>query len=873
MAWQPNPEDVQQIVELMKLSQTPRPDVQQTVHQELEKLHNNPEYSRYLCYIFTKLPELGEDLRMLAGLMLKNYIRGYYVHLPEPIRTYIKNEVVQCIGDKRTAVRRTVGTIITTVIEVTSVNEFPGLLQLFIQLLDSQDVNVIDGTLSALEKIIADSSEKLDAEDHATGQPLHTLIPKLFHFFNSEHEAFRRFSLNCISQFIICMPSALMAHMRTFIEGLFHLSQDSSSEVKMLVSQSFITLVEVRLEHLQPYLENTLQCLLQLSQDPDDEVALEACEFWPSIAETRCCEEILLQFLPNILPILLERIVYSEDEIALLESEAKEDASVPDRQQDIRPYLTKNRSEEDENVDVEEWSLRKCAAAGIDIFAAEFGEDILPFVLPILQQRLDDKELWPIRESAILCLGAIAEGCSDALGPHLPKIIPFLFTQLNDTEPCIRSITCWTLSRYGNWIAEQKERTVFMEPFLQGLIGHLLDPQKKVQEAAISALATFEEIAQEKLLPYLSHILQALVSAYGKYQAKNLLILYDAIGTMADSIGSHLNKAEYINVLMPPLIERWNSLADDDIRLFPLLECLNSVAVALGEGFSNFAEPVARRCLKLIENTLVADMAAQQDPAAELPELDFIVCSLDMLGGIVEGLGSASAGLIQHTNLLSLLFACMNHASADIKQSAFALVGEMSKSCMKLLTPCLSEYLPVLANNLHPEGNAACNNSCWAVGEIAMRLGTDMKPYAEVFVKRLIPIINQPYLTRALLENAAITLGRLGLVCPDVVAPYLEEFIKSWCLSLRSVRDDNEKASAFEGLCLMIKTNPLGAVKHFAYVCDAIASWSRPKPALRELFHQILHGFRASVGDEEWNRIQEPWPAALREVLHERYGI
>ena len=31
---------------------------------------------------------------------------------------------------------------------------------------------------------------------------------------------------------------------------------------------------------------------------------------------------------------------------------------------------------------------------------------------------------------------------------------------------------------------------------------------------------------------------------------------------------------EYIELLMPPLIERWNVLKNDDKDLFPLLECL-----------------------------------------------------------------------------------------------------------------------------------------------------------------------------------------------------------------------------------------------------------------------------------------------------------
>ena len=80
--------------------------------------------------------------------------------------------------------------------------------------------------------------------------------------------------------------------------------------------------------------------------------------------------------------------------------------------------------------------------------------------------------------------------------------------------------------------------------------------------------------------------------------------MYDAIGTLADSVGPHLNKPEYINLLMPPLIQKWNVLKDDDKGLFPLLECLSSVATALQSGFLPYCEPVFRRCLSLVEQNL-----------------------------------------------------------------------------------------------------------------------------------------------------------------------------------------------------------------------------------------------------------------------------
>lgn len=74
---------------------------------------------------------------------------------------------------------------------------------------------------------------------------------------------------------------------------------------------------------------------------------------------------------------------------------------------------------------------------------------------------------------------------------------------------------------------------------------------------------------------------------------------------MADSVGNSLNKPEFINILLPPLISKWNELNDDDKNLLPLLECLSPIVIALGVGFQSYAQPVFQRCLKLIEINLI----------------------------------------------------------------------------------------------------------------------------------------------------------------------------------------------------------------------------------------------------------------------------
>ena len=100
----------------------------------------------------------------------------------------------------------------------------------------------------------------------------------------------------------------------------------------------------------------------------------------------------------------------------------------------------------------------------------------------------------------------------------------------------------------------------------------VLDNNKRVQEAGCSAFATLEEDAGPELVPYLEPVLRNLVFAFDKYQHKNMLILYDAVGTLADAVGTALQNPTYVEILMPPLLKRWSKLKDDDDDLVPLLE-------------------------------------------------------------------------------------------------------------------------------------------------------------------------------------------------------------------------------------------------------------------------------------------------------------
>ncbi|XP_065069170.1 transportin-1-like [Rhopilema esculentum] len=882
--WQPNQQGLEQILQLLKESQSPNTDTQRAVQQKLESLNQYPDFNSYLIFVLTKLKGEGidEPTRSLAGLILKNNVRSNYHRFPAEVREFVKAECLNAIGDPSPLIRATIGILVTTIAQK-ELGTWPELLPRLLQLLDSEDFNVCEGSFGALQKICEDLAPQLDAD--GTNQPASIMIPKFLEFFRHNNAKVRSHAIACVNQFVLCRSQVLMHQLPQFMEGLFSLSNDSDPEVQKNVCRAIVMLLEVRMDQLIPQMNNLVEYMLLRTQDAEESVALEACEFWLALAEQPICKQVLGPYLQRLIPTLVNGMKYSVMDIALLKGDLEEDESVPDSEQDIKPRFHKSKthnpdgqqedSEDEDDLDddtLSDWNLRKCSAAALDVLGTVFRDDLLPVLLPILKDILFHPE-WVTKESGILVLGAIAEGCINGISPHLPELVDFLIASLSHKKALVRSITCWTLSRYANWVVQQPPET-YLQRLMTELLKRVLDKNKRVQEAACSAFATLEEEACTELVPYLGFILETLVFAFSKYQHKNLLILYDAIGTLADSVGSHLNKPEYINLLMPPLIRKWNELKDEDKDLFPLLECLSSVATALRSGFLPYAEPVYQRCVSLVEQTLTQSYAAQMHPdQVDMPDKDFMVVALDLLSGLAEGLESRIDQFVAKSKIVTLLYQCMQDPGLEVRQSSFALLGDLAKACFQHVKPAIREMMPILGQSLNPEFISVCNNAAWAIGEISIQLGSEMKEYVEIVLPRLIEIINRPKTPKTLLENTAITIGRLGLVCPSDVAPRLQQFIRPWCTSLRNIRDNEEKDSAFRGVCSMIGANPGGVIQDFIFFCDAVASWVNPAPDLKEMFMKILHGFKNQVGDENWKRFSDEFPLPLRERLSQQYGV
>lgn len=97
--------------------------------------------------------------------------------------------------------------------------------------------------------------------------------------------------------------------------------------------------------------------------------------------------------------------------------------------------------------------------------------------------------------------------------------------------------------------------------------------------------------------------------------------------------------------------------------------------------------------------------------------------------------------------------------------------------------------------------------------KIAISDDPEFQKWVYPSISKLIPMLLNSRAPRSLREKVAIAVGKIGLMHPGIVAPCLPEFAQAWCQALSEIHDDEEKDSAFRGLCMMIQVNPAGITK------------------------------------------------------------
>lgn len=873
----------------------------------LSQARNSPDFNNYLAYIFSSSqlppglnfsPEDYSLVRSAAAVMLKNNVKLHFKQIEESSLSLIKMAVPMGIQDKAPQIRSYAGNIATELINRVGIYGWPEFLPELLKLIGNESGQVSpegqEGAMAAMAKICEDNAKMLQREQNGQ-RPLNYLLPKFIEATKSPLPKVRAQALTAINVFTPRKSQAMLNCIDDLLQHLFVLANDSSEDVRRQVCRCFVQLVDTRPDKLVPHISGLVDYIITQQKSDEEELACEAAEFWLAVGEHENLWQALGPYIQKIIPVLLESMVYSGEDIALLGG-ASDDEDEEDRAEDIKPQFAQGKSarkagaqqsadqaengnayqklasmdddleegeiddldeDGDENPD-ERWTLRKCSAAALDVFARDFRDPVFECILPYLTTHLKHEE-WPRREAAVLALGAVAEGCITVVTPHLPDLVTYLISLLNDQEPVVRQITCWTLGRYSSWAANLKDPAQiqsYFVPMMEGILHKMLDPNKKVQEAGASAMANLEEKAGKVLEPYTGPIIQQYIRCFAKYKDKNMYILYDCVQTLAENVGPVLALPQHAGQLMPALIDRWQKVADESREIFPLLECFSYVAMAMRDEFAPYAHPIFRRCVTIIHQNLEQTMAAKTNNNFDQPDKDFLVTSLDLLSAIIQCLEDDKAQqLVKDAQpaFFELLNLCMGDPADEVRQSAYALLGDCAKYVYPQLQAHLPSIFPILLRQLDFDNIvdeeidgyfSVINNACWSAGEIAIQHGKGMAPFVSDLMERLVQIMANPTIPISVNENAAIALGRLGLQNAEALAPQLQTFADEFLSAMVELDCTDEKASALKGFTMIVAQNPQAMEKSLLSYFMCIARYNTRPPSdinkeLHELFQNV----------------------------------
>eukprot|EP00984_Skeletonema_dohrnii_P034998 scaffold34593_cov122-Skeletonema_dohrnii-CCMP3373.AAC.5 len=921
---------------------------------------------------------MWNTLRQMAGLLLKNalvsppppsaLVQTKRMKLSLEAATEIKHGLLRCLTDALSPIRGVASTAIARCCTAAvyleksmgiffSVGNWVELVPFILHCvqignttqqtsIDSMEQHAGIGALVTLRKLLEDIPNRVAAEAPSTS--FHELVPALLTCLQSPIQTRRKEALACLNVFIFPMPGSLVANMDRYLGGLSALASDESAEIRQLVCQGIVSLLSQRAEYIKPHFASIVTFMLTATSDSDPSVALEACDFWltfASLDEDSYDDEMMgcvAQSLPQLLPVLLKGMVYPPDKIEeLLEDNAIDERGGDDRQQDLAPVFhsakTKGQYDSDDDDsegggsddemddDDGEWSLRKCSAASLDSLAGIFGASyVLPPLLPALQEGLRHSDQW-FREASILALGAISDGCMAEITPHLPQLHPFLLSQLTsqDSLPQLRCISAWALGRYASWTVTADDPSL-VACSIEALVGRLLDRNKKVQVATCSALGVYVEAAGDLMTPYLEPVYRALMEALQLYRTRSILCLFDTLGVMADNVGAAIGEGPLPGMYVPPILKRWNDIGREnpmDRSLLPLMECLGSITVVCGMNYQPWAVETFEMAMSTIEGSMLIishynDISDVDDELA-----DPMICAIDLIDGLIEGLGSNFATLVAGSarfgptfpNLLQQIVA---HDIPGVRISAFAVLGDLARQAPTLIEAGLPTLLSEAISSIDPMHPAVCNNSLWALGEICVRCGENagpLTPNAADLLQNLIPLLmgnsididGNPIDTPVpgIVENAAITLGRLACVNPSFVAPELGRFLLGWCDGLSKISNPTERKDAFSGFILALRANPHsiqnagpGLSQTIGSILFAVVSWHvasddllegtnvlhsnygfQPFPGefveLKQLLTQLLTDIKASAGQESWNQAESQMPVNVKRLMKEVYNV
>jgi transportin-1 len=693
--------------------------------------------------------------------------------------------------------------------------------------------------------------------------------------------------IRCLDLMAQDWPASLVAASSAMLQVVFAATERTAPTVQAAVAHLLCHVVATRAHLVHDHMEGVVAFALHCLRSHDEEVLKAGAKFWPAISQNRRCHQYLTGVLDQLVPLLLQHVRYSPEELETLEYEESRGGGGGGGGGAAAPRFYKNKDGagatggdggEDEDGDEDEddgddgddeggydleWTVRKACAKSLDCLSWALQDMLLPHLLPQLQACLVS-ENWLEQEAGVLTLGAVSQGCYVDMVKHLPTLMPGLLRLAESDHPLIKSITLWTLTRFALFFLPQED---LLHPVLACTFGACTSPSYRVRKAGITAVNSYIEQGGYPLVSkYASELMPVLVDGLRSYDSTLLTCVYDAIASLSEVMGSSL--VHIFEPLAAPLADRWAALDNDEhnIQLFPLYDLFSALVTCLGSFMDPFAPQLWFKALDLVTKVLTE---TAEDGLSSVEVEDLLVAPLDLMGQVAA---RVSPEILRDQliapcadKLSAVLQDALRVGKVETKRAVFGLFGDAvakRAATTAMYNVCMEQCLATLARPFYV---MCANNAAWAlihairVDDQGLLVPSLAAPVAAVVAPHLSTDTHH-----ILLESLTILIANLALRQPAHFAPLAPIVLEPAAAALAGMRNELWKVDVVAGLCALCAAHPPAVLPTLHFFIDALVEWDTMPAETAKQVGQLLQSFAGSLGAGGWERATGSWNAETK---------
>lgn len=487
-------------------------------------------------------------------------------------------------------------------------------------------------------------------------------------------------------------------------------------------------------DKLAQYMTHILEITARAVKDPEEGAALQAIEFWSTVAE----EEIDIQrdiddgvtgvtnhafikgALSHLVPILLEQLT---------------------------------KQEEGQDQDDGSWNLAMGGGACLELAAQAAADDIVGLVMPYVQENINkntgNPEDWRWREAATFAFGSILEGPSTQQLAQLVNMgLTFLLQAMKDPFSQVRTTTAWTIGRIFEFV-------------------HGVDPQPpiitgsnlpQIMQVLLESIKDEPHIA-EKVCYALSQLFVGFAEVAGQTSGASPMSVYfkDVVQALLETAARPCEPHEALKLQVAAFVaiqEVVRTCPDDTLPLVAQL-----VPVILG---------------KLGETLQVHVNTAEE--REKVNELQGLLCGLLQVSVQRLGEDTQAATAVQQVAdpIMEMLLRVLASRPGGVHEEAMLAVGALTNGLGAEFLKYMDSFFPVLEIGLanHQDWHA-CLVTVGCLGDISRAIGPNLAPYCDRLMTTLLSNLQSNEVHRNIKPQILSVFGDVALAIEDKFEKYL----------------------------------------------------------------------------------------------------